>query len=134
MRIGLLGLGRIGAFHAETLTDLPVVEELGVSDPMPELAERAADRFGARITGSPEAVLASGVDGAATAASTNFHTELIELCVAAGLPTFCEKPVSRDSGEAVRLARRIADAGVPVQIGYPRPEDPAFAAVPAAVA
>jgi len=32
MRLGLLGLGRIGAFHAETLTSLPVVEELVVAD------------------------------------------------------------------------------------------------------
>src|ERR1700744_2415178 len=103
MRIGLLVLGRIGAFHAETLTDLPVVEELVVSDPMPELAARAADRVGARIAGTPEAGLASGGDGVAIAASTDFHAELIELCVAAGLPTFCENPVSRDSGEAVRL-------------------------------
>jgi myo-inositol 2-dehydrogenase/D-chiro-inositol 1-dehydrogenase len=56
------------------------------------------------------------------------------LCVAAGVPTFCEKPVSRDAGEAALLARRVAEVGVPVQIGYPRRFDPAFAAVRAAVA
>ena len=134
MRIGLLGLGRIGAFHAETLTGLPAVEELVISDPVPELAEQAAERFGARIAGSPEAVLASGVDGVVIAAPTPLHAELIELCVAAALPTFCEKPLAHDSREAVRLARRVADAGVPVQIGYPRRFDPAFAAVRAAVA
>ena len=134
MRIGLLGLGRIGAFHAETLTGLPAVEELVISDPVPELAEQAAERFGARIAGSPEAVLASGVDGVVIAAPTALHAELIELCVAAALPTFCEKPLAHDSREAIRLARRVADAGVPVQIGYPRRFDPAFAAVRAAVA
>jgi myo-inositol 2-dehydrogenase/D-chiro-inositol 1-dehydrogenase len=134
MRIGLLGLGRIGAFHAETLTGLPAVEELVISDPVPELAEQAAERFGARIAGSPEAVLASGVDGVVIAAPTPLHAELIELCVAAALPTFCEKPLAHDSREAIRLARRVADAGVPVQIGYPRRFDPAFAAVRAAVA
>ena len=134
MRIGLLGLGRIGAFHAETLTGLAAVEELVVSDPVPALAGQAADRFGARIAGSPEEVLASGVDGVIIAAPTDLHAQLIEQCVAAGLPTFCEKPVSRGSGEAVRLARRIAAAGVPVQIGYPRRYDPAFAAIRAAVA
>jgi hypothetical protein len=32
MRLGLLGLGRIGAFHAETLAGLPAVEELVLSD------------------------------------------------------------------------------------------------------
>jgi myo-inositol 2-dehydrogenase/D-chiro-inositol 1-dehydrogenase len=133
MRLGLLGLGRIGAFHAETLAGLPAVEEPVISDPVPALAERVAGPFGARIAGSPGAVLASGVDGMVIAAPTDFHTELIELCVAAGLPTFCEKPVARDSNEAARLARRVADAGVQVQIGYPRRFDPAFAAARAAV-
>ena len=134
MRLGLLGLGRIGAFHADTLAGLPAVEELVVSDPVPALAELLAGRLGARIAAGPEAVLASGVDGMVIAAPTDLHTELIDLCVAAGLPTFCEKPVSRDAGEAARLARRVTDAGVPVQIGYPRRFDPAFAAVRAAVA
>ena len=68
------------------------------------------------------------------AAPTDLHAELIELFVAAGLPTFCEKPVARDSALAAELARRVADAGVQVQIGYPRRFDPAFATVRAAVA
>jgi myo-inositol 2-dehydrogenase / D-chiro-inositol 1-dehydrogenase len=146
MRLGLLGLGRIGAFHAETLAGLPAVEELVLSDPVPALAEQVAGRLGgagrlgvagrpgARIARSPEAVLAAGVDGMVIAAPTAFHAELIELCVAAGLPTFCEKPVARDSDEAARLARQIAGAGAVVQIGYPRRFDPAFAAARAAVA
>ena len=134
MRIGLLGLGRIGAFHAETLAGLPAVEELVISEPVPELAEQAAGRFGARIAGSPEAMLASGVDGVVIAAPTRLHAGLIELCVAAGLPTFCEKPLAHDSHEAVRLACRVADTHVQVQIGYPRRFDPAFAAARAAVA
>ena len=90
MRLGLLGLGRIGAFHAETLAGLPAVEELVLSDPVPAVAEQAAGRLGARIAGSPGAVLASGVNGMVIAAPTGLHAELIELCVAAGLPTFTE--------------------------------------------
>ena len=42
MRLGLLGLGRIGAFHAETLAGLPTVEELVINDPVPALAEQIA--------------------------------------------------------------------------------------------
>jgi myo-inositol 2-dehydrogenase / D-chiro-inositol 1-dehydrogenase len=134
MRIGLLGLGRIGAFHAGTLAGLPAVDELVLSDPVLELAEQAAGRFGGRIAEGPEAVLSSGVDGVVIAAPTRLHAELIELCVAAGLPTFCEKPLAHDSREAVRLARWVAGADVQVQIGYPRRFDPAFAAARAAVA
>ena len=48
MRLGLLGLGRIDAFHAETLAGLPAVEELVISDPVPALAEQVAGRLGAR--------------------------------------------------------------------------------------
>lgn len=138
MRLGLLGLGRIGAFHAEVLAGLPAVGELVLSDPVPALAGQAAERLGARIgvriAEDPAAVLASGVDGVIIAAPTPVHAELIELCVAAGRPTFCEKPVSRDNAEAARLAARIAGTGVPVQIGYPRRFDPAFATIRAAVA
>src|ERR1700744_3353616 len=134
MRIGLLGLGRIGAFHAETLTGLPAVEELVISDPVSALTEEVAGRLGARVAASPEAVLASGVDGIVIAAPTDFHTKLIELCVGAGVPAFCEKPVARDAGEPAGRARGVTEAGVPVQIGSPRRFDPAFAAVRAAVA
>jgi myo-inositol 2-dehydrogenase/D-chiro-inositol 1-dehydrogenase len=134
MRLGLLGVGRIGAFHARTLAGLPAVEELVLSDPAPALAREVGERVGAQVAESPEAVLASGVDGMIIAAPTTFHAELIELCVAAGVPTFCEKPVAPDSNDAARLARRVADTGVQVQIGYPRRFDPAFAAVRAAVA
>ena len=97
MRLGLLGLGRIGAFHAETLTSLPTVDSLVVSDPVPALVEEVAGRLGTQVADTPEALLASGVDGVVIAAPTDLHAELIELCVAAGLPTFCEKPVARDS-------------------------------------
>ena len=134
MRLGLLGLGRIGAFHAETLTSLPTVDSLVVSDPVPALVEEVAGRLGTQVADTPEALLASGVDGVVIAAPTDLHPEFILLCVAAGIPVFCEKPVARDSALAAELARRVADAGVQVQIGYPRRFDPAFATARAAVA
>jgi Bacterial regulatory proteins, gntR family len=61
MRLGLLGLGRIGAFHAETLTSLPAVDSLVVSDPvrirrdlhrgcpLAHLLPQVADHIAARI-------------------------------------------------------------------------------------
>jgi myo-inositol 2-dehydrogenase/D-chiro-inositol 1-dehydrogenase len=134
MRLGLIGLGRIGAFHAETLTNLPIVESLVVTDAVPSLAKDIARRFGAETVDSPEAVLASGVDGVVIAAATDAHPALILACVQAGLPTFCEKPVARTSAEAANVQRRVADAGVEIQIGFPRRFDAAFIAARAAVA
>jgi GFO/IDH/MocA oxidoreductase family protein len=46
--------------------------------------------------------------------------ELIIAAADAGVPVLCEKPVARTIDEGVAVGRRVAAAGVPVPIGYPR--------------
>ena len=126
MRLGLIGLGRIGAFHATTLTGLRVVESLVVYDPATALVDATVERLGAEPAANPGALINSGVDGVVIAAPTAAHPELILACLDAGLPTFCEKPVSKDPAQSVEILRRTEATGVPVQIGYPRRFDAAF--------
>ncbi|MEV6012912.1 Gfo/Idh/MocA family oxidoreductase [Streptomyces sp. NPDC051976] len=133
MRIGILGLGRIGAFHAETLAGLDVVESLVVSDPFTDAAKAAAERFGAQVADSPEAVLAAGVDGVVIAAATDAHPALILAAAEAGVPVFCEKPVARAMAEGVEVLKAVEDSAVPIQIGYNRRFDAGFVAARAAV-
>ena len=128
MRIGLIGVGRIGAFHARNLSALTTVEELVIADAMPELALSVGRELGATTVAQPADVLASGVDGIVIAASTTTHPDLIRACVRAGIPTFCEKPVAQHAKEAMALAKELADSQVPVQIGFPRRFDPAYVA------
>jgi myo-inositol 2-dehydrogenase / D-chiro-inositol 1-dehydrogenase len=134
MRLGLIGLGRIGAFHAQTLTKLPIVESLVVTDAVPTVTAEVADRLGVQACDSPEQLLAAGVDGVLIAAATDAHPTLIRAAVDAGLPVFCEKPVARSTEEAVGVQRYVEAAGLPVQIGYPRRFDSAFQAARDAVA
>lgn len=138
MRLGLIGLGRIGAFHARTLCELDRVESLVVVDAVPATTARVAAQLGTRISTepaeSPAKLLAAGVDGVLIAAATNTHPELVLAAVDAGLPVFCEKPIAADIADAVALAERIAGRDERVQIGYPRRFDPGYAAARAAVA
>ncbi|MEU9465705.1 Gfo/Idh/MocA family oxidoreductase [Streptomyces avermitilis] len=134
MRIGIMGLGRIGAFHAETLSGLPAVTSLVVTDPFTDAAKSAAERFGAEVADSPEAVLAAGVDGVVVAAATDAHPGLVLAAVEAGVPVFCEKPVARTMREGVEVLEAVRDAGVEIQIGYNRRFDAGFVAARAAVA
>jgi predicted dehydrogenase len=127
MRLGLIGLGRIGAFHAASLTELEIVESLVVYDAAPALVDAVVSRHGAEPAGSVEALLAAGIDGVVIAAATAAHPELILASLAAGLPTFCEKPVAKDPNDAIEILRVTQTSGVPVQIGYPRRFDAAFA-------
>jgi myo-inositol 2-dehydrogenase / D-chiro-inositol 1-dehydrogenase len=134
MRIGLIGLGRIGAFHAETLSALPSVTSLVVTDAVPAAINSVVERFGVEAVETPDKLLASGVDGVVVAAATDAHPELIIAAAEAGVPVFCEKPVARTMAEGVAVARRVAGTGVPIQIGYPRRLDAGFAAVRQAIA
>jgi myo-inositol 2-dehydrogenase / D-chiro-inositol 1-dehydrogenase len=133
MRLGLIGLGRIGAFHAQTLTDLPVVDSLVVTDALPAVTAEVAARLGAEPADSPAALLAAGVDGVVVAAATDAHPSLIVAAAEAGLPVFCEKPVARTMAEGLEVQRRADATGVPVHIGYQRRFDAAFQAARAAV-
>ncbi|SME95668.1 myo-inositol 2-dehydrogenase / D-chiro-inositol 1-dehydrogenase [Streptomyces sp. Amel2xC10] len=133
MRIGILGLGRIGAFHAETLSGLDAVETLVVADPYAAAAKAAAERFGAEVADSPEAVLAAGVDAVVVAAATDAHPRLILAAVEAGVPVFCEKPVARTMSEGVEVLKAVQGSGVPIQIGYNRRFDTGFVNARAAV-
>ncbi|MGW0827241.1 Gfo/Idh/MocA family protein [Streptomyces sp. NPDC002845] len=120
MRIGILGLGRIGAFHAATLAGLDSVDSLVVTDPVAAATASAVERFGATAVDSPEAVLAAGVDGIVIAAATDAHPSLILAGVEAGIPVFCEKPVAKTVEESVTVLRAVQDSGVEVHIGYNR--------------
>jgi myo-inositol 2-dehydrogenase/D-chiro-inositol 1-dehydrogenase len=133
LRLGLIGLGRIGAFHAQTLADLPAVDSLVVTDAVPATTKEVAARVGAEPVDSVAELLSAGVDGVLVAAATDTHPEFVLAAVDAGLPVFCEKPLARAVGDAATVTRRVQESGVPVQVGYPRRFDPAFLAARAAV-
>jgi len=133
MRLGLIGLGRIGAFHANTLVGMPSVDSLVVTDIVPSKMEQVVDRFGVEGVDSLKELLSADVDGVIIAASTDAHTELVVACVEAGLPTLCEKPVAPNGTEGAELLHRLEGSDVPVQIGFQRRHDTAIAAARAAV-
>jgi myo-inositol 2-dehydrogenase/D-chiro-inositol 1-dehydrogenase len=133
VRLGLLGLGRIGVFHAGTLRALPAVDSLVVADLDPARARQVAEDVGAEAAGSMDAVLRAGVDGVVIAAASESHPELLIAAVEAGLPVFCEKPLARELPQSVAVLRALQGSDVPVHIGYQRRFDAGFAAARRAV-
>ncbi|KZE99456.1 MAG: Gfo/Idh/MocA family oxidoreductase [Rhodococcus sp. (in: high G+C Gram-positive bacteria)] len=132
--VGVIGLGRIGAFHSETLSTLPGVDGLVVTDERPTVTESVATKLGATAVENAAAMLASGVDGVVVAAATPAHAALVLACVDAGIPVFCEKPIAATPAESLAVAAGIESSGVEVQIGYNRRFAPAFAAAKNAAA
>jgi myo-inositol 2-dehydrogenase/D-chiro-inositol 1-dehydrogenase len=126
MRIGLIGVGRIGAFHAATLRGLPGVDAVIVTDIDPDRARSVASQVGAESAGSVEDLLAAGVDALVIATATATHPELIRRGADAGLPVFCEKPVAADIDGTLNVIKHTS--GAEVQIGFQRRFDAGFRA------
>ncbi|GAB3932469.1 Gfo/Idh/MocA family oxidoreductase [Kribbella albertanoniae] len=133
MRIGLVGVGRIGAFHASTLKALPAVDQVVVADADPGRAETVAKELGLSFAPDVASLLSGGLDGFVIAAATGAHAELIAAGVAAGVPTFCEKPVALDLAETQRVVELVEAGDVPVHIGFQRRFDAGYQAARAAV-
>lgn len=140
MRIGLSGLGRIGAFHAETLVGLPAVETLVITDVRGGVAEEVAARLRevrpetAIEVCRPDELLGAGIDGLVVATATDAHAEWIRRGLEGGVPTFCEKPVAGSLAETIELAALEASSDTPVHIGHQRRFDVGFRRVREAVA
>jgi myo-inositol 2-dehydrogenase / D-chiro-inositol 1-dehydrogenase len=128
MRIGLVGVGRIGAFHAGTLRVLPGVDSLVVTDADPGLAQDVAGRLGVEATGSVAELLGAGLDGLVIASATGSHPELIKRAVQAGLPVFCEKPVAPDVEGTLEVIKVANSCAKQVQVGFQRRFDVGFRA------
>jgi myo-inositol 2-dehydrogenase / D-chiro-inositol 1-dehydrogenase len=120
MRLGLAGVGRIGAFHAETLRSLSDVDELVVSDLDADAARALAERLEVGFAASSQEMLADGVDGFVIATATPGHAPLLRLGIEAGVPTFCEKPVAATLEETMALAKTVAQTSTPVHVGFQR--------------
>jgi myo-inositol 2-dehydrogenase/D-chiro-inositol 1-dehydrogenase len=134
MRIGLAGVGRIGAFHAATLQAIPEVDSLVVADAVPGRAADVAAQLGVGSVDGPDDLFTAGIDGLVVAAATDAHAPLILAGVEAGIPTFCEKPVAADVDGTLAVLDKLTASDVQVQIGFQRRFDRGYVAARAAVA
>ena len=134
LHIGLVGVGRIGAMHARTLSDNENVARLTIADADGDRARRVAEELGAHAAESPEALVAAGVDALVIATATAGHAPLLRLAAQARVPAFCEKPVALELATLDAVLEEVTRAGILVQVGFQRRFDPGYRAAHEAVA
>src|SRR5690349_14698892 len=136
VRLALIGSGRMGSFHGETISRrLPGARLVAIADPAPGTAARMAESLdAARAYTDPAQVFAdAGIDAVAIAAPARFHADLVEAAARAGKAVFCEKPMALTLADADRAIEAARSAGVPLQVGFNRRYDRAFRAAHEAV-
>jgi myo-inositol 2-dehydrogenase/D-chiro-inositol 1-dehydrogenase len=134
LHVGVIGVGRIGAFHAETLRGLDGVSALTLTDADPDRAARVARELGAEVAATAEALAELPLDALVIATGTPAHVPLLRLAAAAGLPAFCEKPVALELAAIDEAIAEVARAGILVQVGFQRRFDAGYRAARDAIA
>jgi myo-inositol 2-dehydrogenase/D-chiro-inositol 1-dehydrogenase len=133
LEVGVVGLGRIGTHHVQTLLGIDGVS-VTVTDADLQRARRVSDELGVRAVATPEELLEAHVDALVIATSTPSHAPLLQLAAASAVSAFCEKPVALDLPTMDAVHDEVARAGILVQVGFQRRFDAGYAAARDAVA
>jgi myo-inositol 2-dehydrogenase/D-chiro-inositol 1-dehydrogenase len=119
VNIGVIGVGRIGSYHACVLGAHEDVDEVAVLDADGARARSVADAIGAVVASSLDALF-ERADAVVITTPTAEHPALIRRAVDAGLPAFCEKPIAVDLASTRAVVEHVARAGATVQMGFQR--------------
>ena len=134
MRFCVVGVGRMGAVHAENIAKTEGLELGYLVDRDIGRARALADRIGGRADADIlDALADSSVDAVVIASATNTHVDFIVQAARAGKAILCEKPIDLDMERVAACEAAIAGTNVPIMIGFQRRFDGTHRAVRQAI-
>ena len=129
VRICLIGAGRIGRVHAESiLRHIPEAGLAAVVDANPEVLEAASSEFGveARFATLDDALSGARFEAVVITAPTFMHKSLAVASAEAGKHIFLEKPMALTLQECDAIMQAVNRNAVILQMGFMRRFDPEF--------
>ena len=132
LRIAVLGVGMMGAFHVDALSKrVRGAKVTVVNDFLADKAAEVAGKVGARVEADPLAAIRdSDVDAVLIATPGAAHHEQVNACLDRGIPVLCEKPLTTDVASSYALVQKEKALGKQlIQIGFMRRFDPEYVAL-----
>jgi predicted dehydrogenase len=130
LRFGVIGVGEMGRFHAETLRyHVPGARLLAVADANLARARAVSAELGIGtcFASAEELLSKSDIDAVVISSPPKFHGSAIRLAAAAKKQIFCEKPLTIALDDADSALDAVSQAGVALQVGHMRRYDAAYA-------
>jgi predicted dehydrogenase len=123
LSIAVVGAGRIGLTHAESLARrVKGAQLVAVTTSRPERAAAVQERCGeVDVYPDLEALLRGAkLDAVVIASSTSAHADNVERCAQAGLDVLCEKPLALNLADCDRAIGAVQRAGRLLMMGHVR--------------
>ncbi len=128
LRVGVIGVGYLGKFHAEKYARMKDVELVGIVDIIADRAERVAKRFRTESF-SDYRELIDQVDAVSVVVPTPLHFSIGRDFLEHGVDVLIEKPVAQTLEEAEALIEVAASRGSLIQVGHLERFNPAVIAL-----
>ncbi|MCW8906964.1 MAG: Gfo/Idh/MocA family oxidoreductase [Sedimenticola sp.] len=117
IRVGVVGVGYLGRFHALIYSRMPNVELVGVVDSNRETALRVAGECGCEGLEQAGQLLGK-VDAVSIVVPTSAHLDESRPFLRAGVHMLLEKPIASTVEDGEEIVRLADEAGVILQVGH----------------
>ena len=128
VKVGVIGVGYLGRFHAQKYAAMEEVQLVGVADNGPERAQLVAGECGTRAF-TDYRQLVSEVDAVSIAVPTSLHHEVAKYCLQQSVDVMVEKPITTTLTEAEDLIELARKRQRILQVGHLERFNPAVLAM-----
>ncbi|OAQ20241.1 Gfo/Idh/MocA family protein [Thermosulfurimonas dismutans] len=117
IKVGVIGVGHLGRFHAEKFARMEEAELCGVVDIREERAKEIAEKYGTAWFTDFRKLLPE-VEALSIVTPTVTHFEIAKECLLAGKHLFIEKPITDRLETAEELVSLAERQGLILQVGH----------------
>ena len=131
VRIGIIGMGRMGLTHYSIINTHPAVRITAIADTSSMMLGMIKKYIpGLKTFEDYKDLLESGlVDAVIVCTPSVMHYDVCRLACEKGVHVFCEKPFTTDPDQAAELSALFEQKGLVNQVGYVYRFDPVFKSV-----
>jgi len=128
LRVGVVGVGYLGKFHAEKYAHMPDVQLIGVVDTNPKQAAEVARKVGTQAYNSHQDLMGE-VDAVSIVVPTANHFSISRDFLVNHVDVLIEKPITASLDEAEALIELAEENGCIIQVGHLERFNPAVVAL-----
>ena len=127
IKFAILGMGRIGKVHADTIQANSNAELAAIHDPINNEINRLQKRYSCQQMSLDDITNNDQIKGILICTPTDTHVDLIKRFLYTKKAVFCEKPLDLNLRKVKKLVQLVSGSKSQVMLGFNRRFDPHFA-------
>ena len=127
IKFAILGMGRIGKVHADTIQANSNAELAAIHDPINNEINRLQKKYSCQQMSLDDITNNDQIKGILICTPTDTHVDLIKRFLYTKKAVFCEKPLDLNLRKVKKLVQLVSESKSQVMLGFNRRFDPHFA-------